>query len=350
MDSFSTRLLDWYDRHARTLPWRIPPEQSKAGVRPDPYRVWLSEVMLQQTTVAAVKAYFETFTTIWPTVNDLAAAENDDVMSRWAGLGYYARARNLKACAEIVTRDYNGRFPETEDELRKLPGIGDYTAASIAAIAFGECAAVVDGNIERVLTRHRTISTPLPKAKGEVRAVMAEVTPTDRPGDFAQAMMDLGATICTSKNPVCGLCPVAQDCAARNLGTMLNYPVKKPKKQKPTRRGAAFVAWQGDEFFTIRRPEDGMLGGMQAPPSTDWSSKVDGATGIAAAPFVADWKQGESITHTFTHFHIELEVWSAQVDAPIQGKWMSEINDLPTLFRKVIRESKNYAADPIASR
>lgn len=341
MDSFSNRLLEWYDRHARALPWRIPPHQSKAGVRPDPYSVWLSEVMLQQTTVAAVKSYFETFTTIWPTVNDLAAAENDEVMSRWAGLGYYARARNLKACAEIISREHNGRFPETEDGLRELPGIGDYTAASIAAIAFGERSAVVDGNIERVLTRHRTIATPLPKAKAEVREVMQDITPADRPGDFAQAMMDLGATICTSKNPVCGLCPLADDCSAREAGTMLDYPVKLPKKPKPLRRGAAYVAWRDGVFFTIKRPDDGMLGGMQAPPSTDWSSKTDGALGADAAPFAADWEMAGTITHVFTHFQIELEVWSAEVDAPIQGKWLSEINDLPTLFRKVIRKSKN---------
>ncbi|MEM1318203.1 MAG: A/G-specific adenine glycosylase [Pseudomonadota bacterium] len=340
MESFSDRLLDWYDRHARALPWRIPPAQSKAGVRPDPYRVWLSEVMLQQTTVAAVKSYFETFTTIWPTVNNLAAADHDDVMSRWAGLGYYARARNLKACAEIISRDHNGRFPETEEGLRQLPGVGDYTAASIAAIAFGENAAVVDGNIERVITRHREIATPLPKAKAEVREVMATVTPADRPGDFAQAMMDLGATICTSKNPVCALCPLQNDCGSHRAGTALNYPVKKPKKPKPLRRGAAFVAWRQGEFFTVRRPEDGMLGGMQAPPSTDWSSKADGALGARAAPFQAEWDMAGTITHTFTHFEIELEVWSADVEPPVQGKWLNEVNDLPTLFRKVIRKAK----------
>ena len=184
------------------------------------------------------------------------------------------------------------------------------------------------------------IATPLPKAKGEIRAIMTEVTPADRPGDFAQSMMDLGATICTSKNPVCGLCPVSKDCAASDAGTMLDYPVKKPKKQKPVRRGAAYVAWRDSEFFTVRRPDEGMLGGMHAPPSTDWSSKTDGSLGIDAAPFDADWRRAGKISHTFTLFHFELEVWSAESNAPIQGKWKSEINDLPTLFRKAVRESK----------
>lgn len=228
---------------------------------PDPYRVWLSEVMLQQTTVAAVKSYFEAFTARWPTVMDLAAASTDDVMRAWAGLGYYSRARNLKACADAVAGVHEGRFPDTEEGLRALPGVGAYTAAAIAAIAFDRPAAVVDGNIERVITRIAAIETPLPQAKPLVRAVVADLTPTDRPGDFAQAMMDLGATLCTPKRPACSLCPWRPSCAAHAAGTETTFPRKAAKKERPTRYGTAFVAIRPDGAVLVRRrPEKGLLG------------------------------------------------------------------------------------------
>ena len=238
----SQRLLDWYDRHARKLPWRVAPEDRKLGEVPDPYRVWLSEIMLQQTTVATVKDYFEKFVSLWPTVGDLAAAAEEDVMKAWAGLGYYSRARNLKKCADTVAADHNGVFPDTEEELIKLPGIGPYTAAAIATIAFDRHAAVVDGNVERVLSRTARIETPLPGAKPEIKALMGNMTPDNRPGDFAQAVMDLGATICTPKKPACGLCPWRESCAVQSDPLAETLPRKAPKKEKPTRFGAAFVA------------------------------------------------------------------------------------------------------------
>ncbi len=337
---FTEPVLAWYDRHARTLPWRIRPQDGAKGIRPDPYHVWLSEVMLQQTTVAAVKSYFEAFIERWPTVDDLAAASSEGVMAAWAGLGYYSRARNLKACAEDVAA--RGGFPKTQKELQKLPGIGDYTSAAIAAIAFGEPAAVVDGNVERVVTRYTADATPLPKAREHCRRFMAKATPGDRPGDFVQAMMDLGATICTPRNPVCSLCPVQQGCTAREAGTMLDYPVKPAKKAKPTRRGAAFAAFRDDgAVWLIRRPASGLLGGMAALPSTDWSSRKDGATEKEAAPFKSAWQSAGSVRHTFTHFHLELDVWWAD-DAEVSGKghWSAPgeeaADGLPGLMQKAL--------------
>lgn len=228
-------LLSWYDRHHRDLPWRISPPMAARGVLPDPYHIWMSEVMLQQTTVAAVKAYFVKFTSRWPTVNDLAAAPTDDVMAAWAGLGYYARARNLKKCAEAVASEHGGRFPDTEEGLRALPGIGDYTAAAVAAIAFDRQAAVMDGNIERVISRLYAIATPLPAAKPLIKQKVALLTPAVRPGDFAQAMMDLGATICTPKRPACSLCPFNDACEALRLHEPEHFPVKAARKVKPVR-------------------------------------------------------------------------------------------------------------------
>ena len=337
----SSDLLDWYDRHARALPWRVTPERSKRGERADPYHVWLSEVMLQQTTVTAVKPYFERFRSLWPAVHDLAAAPADDVMREWAGLGYYARARNMHACAKVVVSDHDGRFPETEAGLRALPGIGDYTAAAIAAIAFGERAlAVVDGNIERVTLRQLADATPLPKAKSIARTWMDDHVPATRPGDFVQAMMDLGATICTSKNPVCALCPISKPCLAC-AHTPTDYPVKAKKKTKPQRRGAAFVARKDDGVWTIRRPAKGMLGGMMALPSTDWSSKADGATGREAAPFPGTWSRAGEIEHGFTHFGLTLEVWVADDARPAgKGAWSQDTSGLPSLFAKVLEAAR----------
>ena len=342
MESFSTRLLSWYDRHARTLPWRVGPQDGKQGVLPDPYHIWLSEVMLQQTTVATVGAYFSKFIEKWPTVGELASASTEDVMKAWAGLGYYSRARNLKACADIIAEEYDGKFPQTQAELIKLPGIGDYTSAAIAAIAFGQKSAVVDGNIERVCTRFTENPTPLPKVKQDCRDLMGEITPGARPGDFVQAMMDLGATICTPKNPACALCPLNADCQAYASGAALNYPVKLPKKHKPTRVGAAYVLQNREgKIWLTKRPDKGLLGGMTSVPTTQWTVSQDGETGTAAAPLNVTWTPKPGIRHTFTHFHLEMEVWMAETNSsPSDGWWSSreEISQeaLPTLMKKVI--------------
>lgn len=342
METFHSRILTWYDRHARVLPWRVSPADGMQGVLPDPYHVWLSEVMLQQTTVATVKSYFEKFLTLWPTIEDLAAAEPDDVMKAWAGLGYYSRARNLKACADKVAEEFGGKLPQTQHELIQLPGVGDYTSAAIAAIAFGERTRVVDGNIERVSTRHTANTKPLPAVKEDCRSFMDRHTPADRPGDFVQAMMDLGATICTPKTPACALCPVNADCAAQKAGTMLDYPVKAPKKQKPTRKGAAFVIQRPDgAVWLIKRPSKGLLGDMAAVPSTNWSASKDGATGMESFPIKSIWAQRSPIKHTFTHFHLELEVWHCLEAEVIDKGWWSPMNQLPTealptVMKKVI--------------
>ena len=341
----SDTLLAWYDAHARDLPWRVPPGEAR---RPDPYHVWLSEVMLQQTTVAAVIPYFHRFLQRWPHVTDLAAAPQEEVMRLWAGLGYYARARNLHACAKAVAAD--GGFPETRDALRDLPGIGDYTSAAIAAIAFGERAAVVDGNVERVVTRLAADDTPLPAAKANVRAFMERETPAARPGDFAQAMMDLGATVCTPKSPSCLICPLGERCAAAAAGRATDYPVKPARKARPVRKGAAFVARRSDgAVWLTRRAPRGLLGGMAQVPTSDWSARRDGATGIEAAPFPAAWRHAGRAAHGFTHFEIELEVFAAEIEGATAGSiavggagcdgWWSEdpaADGLPTLFRKVL--------------
>ena len=344
----SKTLLAWYDRHARSLPWRVSPANRQLGEVPDPYRVWLSEIMLQQTTVAAVKAYFEKFVRLWPSVDDLAAAPEEDVMKAWAGLGYYSRARNLKKCAETVASEHDGRFPEDEAALLKLPGIGPYTAAAIATIAFDRHAAVVDGNVERVLTRLYRIETPLPDAKPDIKARMAVLTPEDRPGDFAQAVMDLGATICTPKKPACGLCPWRETCEVQSSPIAETLPRKAPKKEKPTRFGAAFVAVDTETGAVLlrRRPPKGLLGGMTEVPGTEWSEGFSGETALEAAPFAAPWqKQVKQVTHTFTHFHLKLSVYRADL-LPAQspafpGTWWSPPQDLdeealPTVMRKVL--------------
>ncbi len=341
----SERLLSWYDRHARTLPWRVSPADRAKGVRPEPYRVWLSEVMLQQTTVAAVKSYFAIFTDRWPDVQALAAASDDEVMAAWAGLGYYARARNLLACAREVSFHRNGRFPETAEMLRGLPGIGDYTSAAIAAIAFDEPAPVVDGNIERVTSRLHAIETPLPAARKAIRDFVGRMTPHHRAGDFAQAMMDLGATICTPRNPSCILCPISEGCIARKENRQEEFPRKAAKKPKRLRRGAAFVARSRMDGAVLlrRRPPSGMLGGMTEPFTTGWSAKTDGATGADAAPFPADWGYVGEVAHGFTHFDLALEVWTARINPhEAQGGWWVDIEDLssaglPTLMHKAVK-------------
>lgn len=318
------------------MPWRVPPEEKKAGVKPDPYRVWLSEVMLQQTTVAAVRDYFRRFTERWPTVADLAAAEDAAVMGEWAGLGYYARARNLLACARSVARDHGGVFPKTREGLLSLPGIGPYTASAIAAIAHDEAAVVVDGNVERVMARLWRIETPLPAAKAELTRLAASLTPSERPGDYAQAVMDLGATVCTPRNPACGICPWMKECRARADGVQSTLPRKTEKAAKPVRHGALWVARREDGAWLVeRRAEKGLLGGMLGFPGSDW----DGAGG--SAPLQVDWQEIGEVRHTFTHFHLvlRLHVANAPLDAsPTRGVFVPKHDfrpaDLPTVFRK----------------
>ena len=339
-------LLAWYDRHARSLPWRIAPAERARGRMPDPYRVWLSEVMLQQTTVAAVKPYFEAFLERWPDVKTLAAAPSEEVMKAWAGLGYYSRARNLKAAAEAVATRHAGRFPASESGLLALPGIGAYTAAAIAAIAFDQPAAVVDGNIERVLTRVFALETPLPAARPEIRRLQASLTPNERPGDYAQAMMDLGATICTPKRPVCALCPWRPSCAAHAAGREERYPLKAAKAARPDRVGAAFVARRADGAILLRRrPDKGLLGAMTEVPGTDWLPALAPQGALAAAPFSASWRLGEAkVVHVFTHFRLTLDIYSAEAPGGFnlpEGHWWSKPADLPgealpTLMKKAI--------------
>ncbi len=335
--SISASLLAWYDTHARDLPWRAPPG-SAAPSDPDwPYRVWLSEVMLQQTTVAAVKPYFAKFTSIWPSVGALAAASDDDVMAAWAGLGYYSRARNLVKCARAVAE--LGGFPETEAELRKLPGLGDYTAAAVAAIAFGSRAVVVDANVERVVARLFAIAEPLPGARKAIRAAADTITPDNRSGDFAQAMMDLGSHICTTRSPRCLLCPLAEGCAGRKAGEPERLPVKPAKKAIPERRGTAF--WitrdKGREVWLVTRPGTGMLGGMRALPDDSWTARADGS---GEAPFQGAWQSCGAVRHGFTHAHLTLEVRAVETATQPEGEgqwWRVErIGEagLATLFAK----------------
>lgn len=349
--SAAQSLLAWYDRHHRDLPWRVSPPMAARGVRADPYHVWLSEVMLQQTTVQAVKPYFANFLRRWPTVGALADAPNEDVMAAWAGLGYYARARNLKKCAEAVARDHGGIFPDTEEGLKSLPGIGDYTAAAVAAIAFNRQAAVMDGNVERVISRLYAIATPLPASKPLMRQKVALLTPADRPGDFAQAMMDLGATICTPKRPACSLCPFREACEALRLHDPEQFPVKAAKKEKPVRRGAAFVAVNADgEILLRRRIASGLLGGMTEVPTTAWTARLDGETSTDAAPFPAKWEAAGTVIHIFTHFELRLSIYRTAIGKRVatdDGWWEPvtnlEAQALPTIMKKAIA-----AAIPLA--
>lgn len=331
-------MLVWYDRHARSLPWRAPPGHPA----PDAYRVWLSEVMLQQTTAAAVVPYFRRFVERWPSVEALAAEDDAEVMAAWAGLGYYARARNLLACARAVAAN-GGAFPDQEDALRALPGLGAYTAAAVAAIAFGRRAVVVDANVERVVSRLFAIPEPLPKGREAIRAAADTITPELRAGDFAQAMMDLGATICTSRAPRCLLCPLSAACQAHLHGEETRFPVKAAKKAKPDRQGRAFWIERNGMVWLVRRGGSGMLGGMRALPDDGWNARRDGA---GEAPFAGVWRTAGEVRHVFTHFVLDLHLSLYSGENPVtfpaaEGEWwpIDRIGEagLPTLFAKVAR-------------
>jgi A/G-specific adenine glycosylase len=346
--NLSAQLLAWYDRHRRVLPWR-----AQAGRRTPPYAVWLSEIMLQQTTIAAVIPYFLRFLDRWPTVADLAAAPLDDVLTEWAGLGYYARARNLHACAKAVVERHGGVFPAEREALKALPGIGDYTSGAIAAIAFDIQAAAIDGNAERALSRLFAIETPMPAAKPELRAIGESLVPPARPGDFAQALMDLGATICTPRKPSCVLCPWRDSCRALALGIAESLPRKAEKVERPHRCGVAF--WVTDSTGAVllrRRAEKGLLGGMMEIPSTAWTLPAPSpAAAKAAAPVMAEWRvlPGQ-VRHVFTHFELTLTVWAAKVPGrgdPKAGIWVTadRFGDyaLPSVMMKVVRHAMTKA-------
>ncbi len=340
-DRIAPELLAWYDRHRRVLPWRALP-----GQRPDAYAVWLSEIMLQQTTVAAVKAYFKAFLARWPAVGLLAEAPTEEVMKQWAGLGYYSRARNLHACAKVVAGEHGGIFPDREEALLALPGIGPYTAAAIAAIAFDRRATVVDGNVERVIARLFAIEEPLPGAKPLIKGKADLLTPDLRPGDYAQAMMDLGATICTPRSPACALCPLRSGCKASALGNAETYPRKAPKAERPSRSGAAFFLRRADGAVLVRtRPPKGLLGGMTEIPGTQWSGDFDLAQALQEAPMPASYRKlMPAVEHVFTHFALTLFVFVADVPqnaaTPEGCRWVSakalDGEALPSLMRKVV--------------
>jgi len=346
--STARRLLSWYDRNRRHLPWRALP-----GERPDPYRVWLSEIMLQQTTVAAVAPYFREFLARWPSIADLAAADLDDLLHAWQGLGYYARARNLHRAARTMVAEHGGRLPETETELRHLPGIGAYTAAAIAAIAFGRKTTPVDGNIERVVARLFAIRNPLPRAKPELNRLAEGLTPSRRAGDFAQAMMDLGATVCIAGRPKCGLCPLADECAARSKGIAEELPARAPKRLRPLKHGVVFWIERADGAVLLRRrPEKGLLGGMMEFPSTPWrEAPWSEAEAKREAPAQARWQSLPGmVRHGFTHFELELKLLRGKARISGGGRWcevdrLSELA-LPSLMKKVARHALAQTAAP----
>jgi A/G-specific adenine glycosylase len=334
-------LLAWYDRHRRNLPWRARP-----GVRPDPYRVWLSEIMLQQTTVVTVTPYFDRFVARWPTVFALAAASLDEVLHQWQGMGYYARARNLHACARVVAGRHDGRFPDEVVGLRALPGIGDYTAAAIAAIAFDRREAAVDGNVERVAARLFAVREAMPAAKPRLCALARELVPAARAGDFAQAMMDLGATICTPRRPRCVLCPWCESCAARAGGFAEDLPARVEKPERPLRHGVVFWLTRTDGAVLLRRREEkGLLGGMIEVPSTPWREREWGeAEALELAPAEAAWEPlPGAVRHGFTHFPLALTVLAGRTDSPPDGIWArpDQFKDyaFPTLTKKVVKHA-----------
>jgi len=338
-EALRSALLAWYDVGARDLAWRVGPSEGQSGVRADPYRVWLSEVMLQQTTVPHATPYFLKFTARWPTVSDLAAEEDGEVMAAWAGLGYYARARNLLACARAVASDHGGVFPDTEEGLRSLPGLGPYTAAAVAAIAFDRPTNVVDGNVERVMARLFAVETPLPDAKPELKRLAEALVRDDRPGDWAQALMDLGATVCRPKGPLCDRCPVTEFCAGLAGGEPETYPRRTAKAVRPHRHGVAYILTRGNEVALVRRPPKGLLGGMLALPTSDWRGFAwTEEEARHAAPVGADWRAMGEVEHGFTHFTLTLRLLRAEGDA--EGLiWTprSGLDALPSVFLKAAR-------------
>ena len=335
LGALPARILAWYDRHARDLPWRVSPAGRAAGIRPDPYRIWLSEIMLQQTTIPHGTRYFHEFLRRWPDVGALANSRDEAVMAAWAGLGYYARARNLLKCArEVVAL---GGFPETEAQLVKLPGIGPYTAGAIAAIAFGQQAAAVDGNVDRVFARLLALKGDWPAEKKVIAKAVRALVPEERPGEFAEALMDLGATVCTPTRPNCLVCPLSDLCKARAEGAAERYPLKPAKGAVRGRQGCAYVLVDGSEVLLVRRPDKGLLGGMLALPSTDWPK-----TGIPeeAPPAEAKWEQVGDVRHVFTHFALTLRVKRATLNGKRpDGVWtpIRDVEGLPTVFAKAFR-------------
>jgi len=340
-------LLNWYDGHARDLPWRVLPAARSKGQRADPYGVWLSEIMLQQTSVTAVKGYYATFLDRWPGVEHLAAAPLEDVLTNWAGLGYYARARNLHACAQRVVDHHDGIFPNTEAELRTLPGIGDYTAAAIAAIVHGRPANVVDGNVDRVMARLHRVETPLPRAKAKLKSLAGHYVLAPRAADWPQALMDLGAMVCRPKNPKCDLCPLARHCLATKTANPADYPRRSPKAARPVRYGAAFVLCRDESVLLRRRPAKGLLGGMSEVPNSDWQEgKGISEVVMLAAPVETNWQNVGAVRHVFTHFALELDVYKAAAPEGYQtneGWWASchklDEEALPSLMRKVLAQA-----------
>lgn len=339
------KLLRWYDKEGRTLPWRIRPEDRATGQAADPYAVWLSEIMLQQTTVPHATPYWEKFLAEFPTVIDLANADRDRVLTMWAGLGYYARARNLHKCAGVIRDEHGGQFPQNEAQLLKLPGIGPYTAATIAAICFDEATNIVDGNVERVVSRIFKIEAPLPKSRPEYRRLAGTLAPQKRPGDYGQALMDLGATICIPRSPKCDICPWQKFCAVYEDKTQADYPRKIKKAKLPMRHGAAFVLTNGDNVLLRRRPDKGLLGGMMGFPGTEWGKRPTDP--LSAAPVKRNWEKCEGdVKHIFTHFELRLDVYRAEASDPhIDGVWVHSNNmneyALPTVMKKVFELSQN---------
>jgi A/G-specific adenine glycosylase len=342
-DTLRADLLAWYDANARDLPWRVRPREHAAGVRADPYRVWLSEVMLQQTTVPHATPYFLKFLARWPTVSALAAADDAEVMAAWAGLGYYARARNLLACARAVAERHDGRFPDSEAALLTLPGLGPYTAAAVAAIAFDRPANVVDGNVERVMARLFAVEAPLPAGKPELKRRAAELVRPQRPGDWAQALMDLGAVICRPKAPLCDRCPVAAHCAALAGGDQESFPRRTARPDRPHRYGVAYLLTRGDQVGLVRRPPKGLLGGMLALPTSDWRAQAwPDHEALAAAPAAAAWRPAGEVEHVFTHFSLNLRLLRAEGDADhLIWSPRRDLDALPSVFLKAAKTGLN---------
>ena len=337
------RLLNWYDQEGRELPWRVRPQARAAGQIADPYAVWLSEIMLQQTTVPHAAPYWQKFLEAFPDVTDLANAERDTVLAMWAGLGYYARARNLHKCAKMISEEFGGEFPNSEAELLKLPGIGPYTAATIAAICFDEATNIVDGNVQRVVSRIFKIEDPLPKGQKTYRDHAATLASPQRAGDYGQALMDLGATICIPRSPKCAVCPWQPHCAAFKDGQQAKYPKKTKKAKLPLRRGAVFVLFSGGQVLLERRPDKGLLGGMMGFPGTPWGARP--AAPLGAAPMKRNWEKCEGeVRHIFTHFDLRLDVYTAQIKETsketIDGEWakLAEIKSyaLPSVMTKCL--------------